>query len=141
MGREGGGGGRHIRPCHSRVTIPCDLRPFLHFSPNSGRSLAGGISTSVWNLVCCIWNGQVETDVLRRFNRTAMLTHDPFEICFGQSSTAVRSTRFVYQRERQRQRDRDRERERETERERDRSKPPRRIPIECLSYHQLHTSC
>ena len=42
----------------SRVTFLCDLWPFLCFSPNGGRSLAGGCSSSVWNITCCIWNGQ-----------------------------------------------------------------------------------
>ena len=42
--------GRRIQPCRcSRVTTPCDLRPFPRFSPNGGRSLAGGCISSVWN--------------------------------------------------------------------------------------------
>ena len=53
------------------VAVPCDLGPFRHFS-----SLAGGCSSSVCNNVSCsIWNGQVETDALSRFNRMAILTH------------------------------------------------------------------
>ena len=31
-------------------------------------------------MACCVWNGQVEIDALRCFNRTAVLTHDPPEI-------------------------------------------------------------
>ena len=71
------------QPCsYTRVTIPRDLRPFLHFSTNGGHSLAGGSSSSVWNnyISNCIWNGQVEADDQSRFNRTAMLSHDPFDI-------------------------------------------------------------
>ena len=52
------GAGRRIELCYSRVTI----RPFLHFSPNRGRSLAGGCSSSIWNIACCVCNGQVETN-------------------------------------------------------------------------------
>ena len=37
-------------------------------SPNGGRSLAGGSCSSVRSEACCIWNGQVETDVLSRFS-------------------------------------------------------------------------
>ena len=53
-----------------------NLRLFLHFSPNGGRSLAGGCNSPVWNTACCIWYGQVEGDALGRFNRTARLPHD-----------------------------------------------------------------
>ena len=28
---------------------------FFHFNPNGRRSLAGGCSTSVWNIECCVW--------------------------------------------------------------------------------------
>ena len=36
-----------------RVTIPCDLWPFLHFSPNGGCSLAGGAGHpfGIWHAV------------------------------------------------------------------------------------------
>ena len=57
--------------------------PVLHFSPNVGRSLAGGNSSSVWNITSCIWNGRVQTDAPSCFNRTAVLTHDLSEIRFG----------------------------------------------------------
>ena len=45
-----GGVGRCIQACrYSKVTIPnYDLWPFLLFSPNSNRSLAGGYSSFVW---------------------------------------------------------------------------------------------
>ena len=46
----------------------------------------------------CFWNGQVEADALICFNRTAMLTHDPFEIRFGRSSCSIRHKRLVHQR-------------------------------------------
>ena len=39
-------------------------------------------AVTVLYITCCIWNGQVEIDVVGRFNRTAMLTQDPFEIRF-----------------------------------------------------------
>ena len=68
------------------ITIPRGLLPFLHFSPNVGRSLAGEWSSSVWKLACCVRNGHVETDTLIRFNRTDMLIHDPFKTRFGRSS-------------------------------------------------------
>ena len=58
------------------VTYPCDLRPFIHFSPNSRWSLAGRSSSSIWNTACCIWKGQVETDALSCFSRMALLTHN-----------------------------------------------------------------
>ena len=61
----------------------------LHSSPNGGRSLAGGRRSSFWYIACQFWNGKVETDVLSSFNRTAMLTHDSFEIRFGRSSSAA----------------------------------------------------
>ena len=32
------------------------------------------IVSFAWNITCCIWNGQVETEALSRFNRTATLT-------------------------------------------------------------------
>ena len=51
-----------------------------------------------WNLACCIWNGQDETDALSRFNRTAVLTHDPFEIRFEQSSSTIRPKWLLHQR-------------------------------------------
>ena len=97
---------RRTQPCYSRVTIPCDLWPFLHFSPNATAHLlaevvwnkacyvwngqvetdtlipfncmAGGSPSSVWNIACCVWNGQVKTDTLIPFNCTAMLTQIPF---------------------------------------------------------------
>ena len=37
-------------------------------------------------LACSKWNGQVETNTLSRFNRTAMLTDNNLEIGFGRSS-------------------------------------------------------
>ena len=40
--------------------------------PNGGRPLVGGSCSSVRNLVCCIWNGQLETDALSRYIRTTM---------------------------------------------------------------------
>ena len=95
-GGGGGGGGRRIQPPYSRVTIPCGLSPSHRFSLNGGRCLAGGCSSSFWNTSYCIWNGQVENDALRRFNRTAMLTPNPFEIRFRRSST-IRPKQFVYQ--------------------------------------------
>ena len=52
--------------------ILCDLCRSRHFS------LTGGCSSPVWNTACRIWNGQVETDALRRFNRTAMPIHYTF---------------------------------------------------------------
>ena len=62
---------------------------FTSFSPNGGRSLAGRCSSSIWYIYvscCCSWNGQVETDVLSRLSRMAMLTHNyPFEIRFWRS--------------------------------------------------------
>ena len=82
-------GGQHIQPCHSRVAIPCDIWHFLHFTQNGGSSPAGGHSSSVWNAACCTWNGQAEIDKLSRCNCTAMLTHDVFQIRFGQSSSSI----------------------------------------------------
>ena len=71
------GEGWRIQPYYYlRVTSPCDLRPFIHFSPNSRWSLAGRSSSSIWNIACCIWKGQVETDAPSGFNRTALLTHN-----------------------------------------------------------------
>ena len=55
---------------------------FLHFSPNGGFSLAGGCRSTFWNTACCIRNEQVEPDAPSCFNRTATLTHDPFQIRF-----------------------------------------------------------
>ena len=43
---------------------------------------------------CCNWNGQVETDAVSRFNRTAMLTHDPFVIRFRRSSSTIQPKRL-----------------------------------------------
>ena len=57
----------------------------LHSSPNGGRSLAGGCSSSVWNVTCCIWNRQTETDGLNCFDRTAVPTRDPLETRCGRS--------------------------------------------------------
>ena len=63
------GEGRLVQPYScSTVIIPCEFGPFLHFSPNGRRSVAGGCSSSVWNVTCC--------------SCTAVLTHDPFEIRF-----------------------------------------------------------
>ena len=45
----------------------------------------------VWNTACCIWNGQAETNVLSSFHRTPTLTHDPFEIRFGRSASAIQN--------------------------------------------------
>ena len=59
-----------------RVTFPCDLQPFIHFSPNKRWSLAGRSSSSIWNTACCIWKGQVETDALSCFSRMALLMHN-----------------------------------------------------------------
>ena len=55
-----------------------------------GRSLAGGcgVDRSEY-IVRCFGDGQVETDPLSCFNRTAILIHDPFDIGFGRSSSAV----------------------------------------------------
>ena len=61
-------------------SLVCDLRPFCHFGPNGGRSLAGGCGSSVRNVVTCIWTGRVETVVLGRFNGMATFTHVLFEI-------------------------------------------------------------
>ena len=52
---------------------------FTAVNPNGGNPLAGGSRSSILSMACCIWNGWVEIDVLSRFNRTAMLTLDPFE--------------------------------------------------------------
>ena len=41
--------------------------------PNGGRSLAGGCALSVQNTAVCTWNGQVETDSLRRYTRCVYL--------------------------------------------------------------------
>ena len=55
----------------------CSLRSFIRFSLNRGLSLAGGSSSAVLNIACCIWNGQAETDAPSPgFNRTAMPIHD-----------------------------------------------------------------
>ena len=71
------GEGWCVQPyCYLWVTFPCDLRPFIHFSPNSRWSLAGRSSSSIWNTSCCIWKGQVETDALSCFSRMALLTHN-----------------------------------------------------------------
>ena len=88
--------GRHSQHCYLRGIIPCDLRPFLHFSPNGGRSLTGGCSSPVCNTACCIWNGQVENGALSRFNHTAVLTHDPLKIRFGPSSSTTRPKWLVF---------------------------------------------
>ena len=77
---------------------PSDLRPFVHFSPNGGCSLAGGCNSSISNIVCCIWNGEAETGTLSRFNCTAMLTYDPCEIRYERSSCTIRLKQLVYQR-------------------------------------------
>ena len=63
-------------------------------------SLAGGCSSSVWNVPISIWNGRVETDALSRFNRTAKLTHTPLCDWFGRSFSIVglRLKRLVNQR-------------------------------------------
>ena len=60
-----------------------------------GHSLAffGSESTPQF-LVCSML--RLGTDALSRFNRTAMLTQDPFEVRSGRSST-VRLERLVYQ--------------------------------------------
>ena len=63
------GEGRRIQPYScSTVIIPCDFRPAHYLSPNGRSSLAGGCSSSVWNITC--------------WSCTAVLTHDPFEIRF-----------------------------------------------------------
>ena len=63
------------RTLYERSVIPCDPRPFLHFSQNDGRSVAGRYSSSVWYTACCTWNRQAETDTLYAFNnRMAQLT-------------------------------------------------------------------
>ena len=62
------GEGRRIQPCHSRVTIPCDRWPWAFTSVQT----AGGCGSSVRNIACCIWNGQVEIDALNRFNRVRL---------------------------------------------------------------------
>ena len=70
----------------------------LHFSPSGGCSLAGRCSLSgVWNVACCIWSGQVVTDAPSRFNRTVMLTHDPFETRFKWTSSTIQPKRLVCQ--------------------------------------------
>ena len=46
--------------------------------------------STVRNIVRCSGDGQVETDPLSCFNRTAILIHDPFDIRFGRSSSAIR---------------------------------------------------
>ena len=61
-------------------SLVCDFRPFRHFSPNGGRSLAGGSGSSIRNIVTCIWNGRVETVALSRFNGMATFIHVLFEI-------------------------------------------------------------
>ena len=63
-------GGQHFQPYrYSSGTVPCDLRPFYHFSSNSRRSFPGGYSASIWNMACCIWNRQVETDAATQYNQ------------------------------------------------------------------------
>ena len=37
-----------------------------------------------------IWNGQADTDAMSCFSRTAILTHDPFKVRFGPSSSTIR---------------------------------------------------
>ena len=98
------GEGRRIQPYScSTVIIPCDFRPFLHFSPNGRRSVAGGCSSSVWNVTCCSCTAvlthdpfEICSDVL--LNHTAVLTHDPFEIRFGQFFLTIHTKRLVYHR-------------------------------------------
>ena len=51
-----------------------------------------------WNMVCCIWNGQVETSALSHLNRTAWLTHSLSEIRFRWSSSPVSLKQLVCQR-------------------------------------------
>ena len=88
------GEGRRMRFCrYSRVTSPCDLPSFHHFSPNGSRSLIGGCSSSCFEYS----TGQVETDARSRFSRTAMLSYDPFDTRFGQHSPTGRTKRLAYQ--------------------------------------------
>ena len=90
---------QRTQPCrYSRVTVPCDLWPFLHVSPNGERSLDGGCSAlkKMFNTAICMWNGQVETDVLSRFNCTAVLTRNSFEIRLGRSSLTVQLKWLLY---------------------------------------------
>lgn len=55
-------------PLHESYN-PCDLRPFLYFSPKILAVIVWRMhELSVWNMACYIWNGRVETDAL---------THDP----------------------------------------------------------------
>ena len=51
--------------------------------------LADAATRLYWNIVCCIWNGQPETDALSCFNRTAKLSHDPFQIRFARFSSYI----------------------------------------------------
>ena len=97
MGSEGGGGWGG----YSRNTTPCDLWHFLYFNLNGGHLLASGCSLSScdnYNLSCCIWNVQAETDAPMYFNRTAKPTRDLFDVRFGQSSSVIRPQLFVYRR-------------------------------------------
>ena len=92
------GDGQRTQPCpNPRVTTTCDLRPFLHFGPNSRRSLAGECSSAIWNNTCCIWNTKVETDALSWFNSTAMLTHNLFQIWVKRSSSTIQPVWAVSQ--------------------------------------------
>ena len=48
-----------------------------------------------WNIVCCIWNRQPETDALSCFIRTAKLSHDPFQLRFARFSSYILQKRPV----------------------------------------------
>ena len=85
--------GWHIQPCRYSSYLPLWPLAFppLHFKR---RALIGWpVQLTVWNIACCIWNGQVETGALSRFNRTVMLIHAPFGIRFLRPSSTIRPKR------------------------------------------------
>ena len=72
-----------IQPYHWRVRLQSIVTSHLSFTlfqTATAHWMAGAVT--VLYITCCIWNGPVEIDVVGRFNRTAMLTQDPFKIRF-----------------------------------------------------------
>ena len=66
------GEGRRIQPFYQRITNPCDLWPFLHFSQTAGAHWLADAVHPVGIITAC--------HAMSRFNRTAMLKHDLFEM-------------------------------------------------------------
>ena len=88
------GGNRRSQPSrYSRVPIPYDLRPFPHFSPNGGHSLA---VDAFWNIKHAAFRmDRLKLMVWAVTTVRLKWQHNSFDITFGRTSS---TTRLVYQR-------------------------------------------